>query len=49
MKSMGIDIGKRGCDVCIVDEGGRVLERRHCMNTSRGAGETARDMARKYP
>jgi len=49
MKSIGIDIGKRGCDVCVVDEGGRVLERQHYLNTSKGAKAMAGEMARKYP
>lgn len=48
MNSIGIDIGKRRCDVCVVDGRGRVLERRHYPNTYKDAGTVAGTMARRY-
>jgi len=48
MKNIGIDIGKRRCDVCVVDGRGRVLERGHYPNTAEDAGRFAGAMARRY-
>ena len=44
----GTDIAKRKCDCCIVDGGGRVLERGQYPNTEDGARQAAERMARTY-
>jgi len=38
MKNIGTGIGKRRCDVCVVDGRVRVLERRQYPNTAEDAG-----------
>jgi len=48
MKNIGTGMGKRRCDVCVVDGRGRVLERRHYPNTAEDAGRFAGAMARRY-
>ena len=47
-ESIGIDIGKKKCDVCVIDDKGNVLERGQYQNTIAKAGQFAKDMARKY-
>lgn len=47
-ENIGIDIGKRKCDVCVIDTKGNVLERRQYQNTTAQARRFAEDMARKY-
>ena len=47
-ENIGIDIGKRKCDVCVIDAKGNVLERRQYQNTTAKARKFAEDMARKY-
>ena len=37
--SIGIDIGKKKCDVCVMDSTGKVLERRQYHNTPQDAKE----------
>ncbi len=46
--SIGIDIGKRKCDACVVDGNGKVLERGQYPNTRDGAAKFAGVMARRY-
>ena len=46
--NIGIDIGKKRCDVCVMDGRSRVLERTQYENTSKEAGEFAALMAKKY-
>ena len=46
--SIGIDIGKKKCDYCVIDPGGKVLDRGQYPNTTEDAARTARAMARKY-
>ena len=47
--SIGIDVAKRKCDYCVIEDGrGTVVERGAYPNTVSGAGEFARKMARKY-
>ena len=46
--SIGIDVAKRKCDYCVIDGRGAVVERGAYRNTSSGAGEFARRMARRY-
>lgn len=48
MRSIGIDIGKKKCVVCVVDGKGRVLERTSYNNTRSEAEAMARDMKRKH-
>ncbi len=48
MKSLGIDIGKRKCFVCIMDEKGRVLDDTSYDNTSNDATEFAKLLIKKY-
>ena len=46
--SIGIDIGKKKCDYCIVNGRGRVLERGQYFNTKADAGRCARTILDKY-
>ena len=48
MKHIGIDIGKKKCDVCVMDDAGRVVETGQYPNTVKDAARTARDIVRKY-
>ena len=50
MKSyyIGIDIGKRKCDVCVINGRGKVVERGQYPNTGADAAGFAGAMARKY-
>ena len=48
MKSIGIDIGKRGCIVCIMDRNGAVLEETGYKNTYAAADALARKTKREY-
>ena len=48
MKSIGIDIGKRKCVVCVVSHKGDVLERASYDNTLRDALALAMSLKRKY-
>ena len=45
---IGIDIGKKKCDVCVTNGAGKVLERRQYKNTLSDARELAAEMAKKY-
>ena len=47
-ENIGIDIGKKRCDVCVIDTKGNVLERGQYQNTTAEAGWSAKDMARRY-
>lgn len=46
--SIGIDIGKRKCDYCVVDGRGVVVERGQYLNTIPDTRECARRLAEKY-
>ena len=46
--NIGIDIGKKKCDVCVVDGNGKVLETGQYPNTASDAGKFAQKMAHKY-
>ena len=46
--SIGIDIGKRKCDYCVVDGRGVVVERGQYPNTIPDARECVRRLAEKY-
>ena len=46
--NIGIDIGKKKCDVCVIDDKGQVLERGQYLNTVNDANQFAKSMARKY-
>ena len=46
--SIGIDIGKRKCDYCVVDSRGKVLERGHYINKPKFAAEVAKRLKAKY-
>jgi len=46
--SIGIDIGKKKCDYCIVNGRGKVLERGQYFNTKADAGRCARTILDKY-
>ena len=46
--NIGIDIGKRKCDVCVMDDEGVVLERGQYNNTTSDATKFAKKMTRKY-
>ncbi len=46
--SIGIDIGKKKCDVCVVDKRGKVLQRGQYPNTAASAKEFAEKAARRY-
>ena len=48
MKSIGIDIGKRRCIVCIMDRNGIVLEETGCENTYAAADAFARKAKKEY-
>ena len=48
MRSIGIDIGKRKCVVCVLSQKGDVLERAEYRNTAGASAEFAREMKRKY-
>ena len=48
MNSIGIDIGKSWCVVCVMDEAGRVLEETKYANTRRAASMFARYAVNKY-
>ena len=48
MRSIGIDIGKRKCVVCVMDGRGNVLERTSYENTLDDATAMARNLKRKY-
>lgn len=48
MKSIGIDIGKRKCVVCVIDHKGNVLERTSYNNTLHDATVVAKDLKRKH-
>ena len=48
MKSIGIDIGKRRCIVCIMDEDGVVLEETGYDNTSAAAAALAKRAMAAY-
>ena len=45
---IGIDIGKKKCDTCVIDERGRVLERGQYCNTAARAASYAKGIAAKY-
>ena len=47
--SIGIDIGKKKCDYCVIDGRGKVRDRGQYPNTPSDAREFARAMAAKYP
>ena len=46
--SIGIDIGKRKCDYCVINPSGKVLERGQYRNITVEAAKTAGTLARKY-
>ena len=46
--SIGIDIGKRKCAVCVMDSSGAVLERTSYLNTVHDAREIASRLKRQY-
>ncbi len=46
--SIGIDIGKKKCDYCVVDGRGVVVERGQFLNTIPDAEKCARDLAERY-
>ena len=48
MKNIGIDIGKRKCAVCIMDEDGAVLEELAYNNTFKDAVTVAQNAKEKY-
>ena len=48
MRSIGIDIGKRKCVVCVMDGRGNVLENTSYHNTLNEATALARNLKRKY-
>lgn len=48
MKSIGIDISKKKCDVCVVGHDGKVLEETAYANTATDATKFAKQMKRKY-
>ena len=48
MRYIGIDIGKRKCDFCVLNGKGRVLERGQFLNTKDKVKEIADKMAAKY-
>ena len=48
VKSIGIDIGKRRCIVCIMDRNGTVLEEAGYENTYAAADAFARKAKREY-
>ena len=45
---IGIDIGKKKCDYCIVNTKGRILERGLYLNRTADAEKLAEKMAHKY-
>jgi len=47
-ESIGIDIGKRKCDVCVIDQRGNVLQRAKYPNTVADARTFAQKMADRY-
>ena len=48
MKNIGIDIGKKKCFICVMDEKGDILEEFDYDNTSHGAETFAKMMNKKY-
>ena len=46
--SIGIDIGKRKCDYCVVDSRGKVLERNQYINKPSIVDEVAKQLKAKY-
>ncbi len=48
MKSIGMDIGKKKCFVCVMDEKGIILEESGYDNTLHDANAFARNMKQKY-
>ena len=46
--SIGIDIGKRKYDYCVIDANGKVFERVQYLNATGEATKIAATMARKY-
>ena len=48
MKNVGIDIGKKKCFICVMDEKGDMLEEFDYDNTSHGAETFAKMMNKKY-
>ncbi|MCE2498057.1 MAG: transposase [Nitrosopumilaceae archaeon] len=46
--SIGIDIGKKKCDYCIINGRGKVLERGQYLNTPKDARRCARTILAKY-
>ena len=47
-RHIGIDVSKKKCDYCVLDNGGNVLERGQYANTINDAKAFAQEMARKY-
>lgn len=48
MKNIGIDIGKKNCFICVMDEKGTILEESNYDNTLHDAETFAKDMVQRY-
>ena len=48
MRSIGIDIGKKKCVICIMDASGKILEETSYDNTKKDAERFAKHMKKKY-
>ena len=48
MKNIGIDIGKKKCFICIMDEKGTILEETNYDNTLHDAEIFAKSIVKKY-
>ena len=48
MKSIGIDVGKKKCFICVMDEKGNILEESNYNNTSKDAKAFAKNIKQKY-
>ena len=48
MKNIGIDIGKKKCFICVMDEKGTILEETNYDNTLQHAKTLAKSMVKKY-
>ena len=49
MVYVGVDIGKRRCITCIMDEGGSILDTGSYPNTSLDALQYAKQITERYP